>query len=134
MYDDINYYHYSTDLFENGIKYIHQERTKPKKKTQVINNEEIKVNNNVNNNDNVDVNNIEYKIVEEFINNCYTINRADNYKTWRNVGLALNNYFDKETDLYLFNLFSSKSSKYNNVECEVFYDNLTKNCDGLSIG
>ena len=43
----------------------------------------------------------DFKIVEEFINNCYSDERAVNYQTWRNVALAINNYFGKETGRYL---------------------------------
>ena len=55
----------------------------------------------------------DFKIVEESINNCYSNERASNYQSWRNVVLAINNYFGKEAGRYLFNLFSSKSDKYN---------------------
>ena len=133
--EDEDFYDFSYKLFPNGIKSSDgeednkqekQKQEKQKQEKQVNDYQEIKENNNL-----IDKDNIEFKIIEEFINNCYTNQLADDYESWRNVALALNNYFEKETGKYLFNLFSAKSSKYNSNDCNIFYDKIKRKNYGV---
>jgi phage/plasmid-associated DNA primase len=55
-------------------------------------------------------------IIRLFINRCYKVERADDYNSWINFGMALKNYFSEEVGYELFDLFSKKSPKYNKDE------------------
>lgn len=52
----------------------------------------------------------------KIFDNCYNKERFDDYEMWISIGMALNNTFDNETALKLFDYFSSKGSKYEGPE------------------
>ena len=53
---------------------------------------------------------------KKIFDDCYKKERFDDYNIWITIGMALNNTFDYETALNLFDYFSSKGSKYEGPE------------------
>lgn len=79
-------------------------------------------------------NNIEEdaKYAQAIIENGLLNTLADDYDNWRNVGFALKNIFrnfNNTLGLQLFKAFSSISDKYNESECEEYWD---KNLNNIS--
>lgn len=60
------------------------------------------------------------------------VSRADNYKTWIEVGLCLHNISYTLLDAWID--FSSKSPKFRQEECEQRWSNFTDRDNGLHIG
>lgn len=65
----------------------------------------------------------------------FTVKRATDYQSWRNVGLALHNIDPKSLELFnLWISFSKKSEKFNEAKCTQFWNSFTTKSNGLHIG
>jgi hypothetical protein len=72
------------------------------------------------------------KYAQAIIENGLLNNLAEDHDNWRNVGFALKNIFRNYNDtlgLQLFKAFSSVSEKYNELECEEYWN---KNLNNIS--
>lgn len=68
------------------------------------------------------------KIIEEFINKCYTFDRSSVYGSWLDFGICCKNSFDKEDAIYLWKEFSKKDlEKFEKTDFEKCYENLKIN-------
>jgi len=65
-----------------------------------------------------------YKLIISFLDANLLTSYADDYRSWINIGLCLKTIFSDENGKTLFHLFSSKSSKYNEYECEKVWKSL----------
>lgn len=80
------------------------------------------------------IKNIEWKILIQFMDECYKPERYNSYEYWINIGMAIKNrYGDSGYDL--FNYFSKKSKKHDtDDELKTKYDALKIYQDGVNIG
>lgn len=107
-----------------------------KKKQKKENFNESKQNISNNNDYNIEEykNNNNFQMIYDFINNCYSIDRAYIYHTWRAFGYAINNSFNFEEGLKLFLEFSKKSSNYCEEDVITFFKEIKGDKDGYRYG
>jgi P4 family phage/plasmid primase-like protien len=84
---------------------------------------------NINNTFNDMVDNDTIKLVEDIVNECLSISRADDYNQWMELGWALRNIDKRLLNVWIE--FSKNSAKFNRGECEDKWNRMTEHDMGL---